>query len=82
MVIKIKLLNLVIPSLVFVPMPSSLVLDRNNKVTNWISTGISTEKIRLFDFSLEPPMSNLANGRVILNFNNSFLVQKKLFFVV
>ena len=27
-----------------------------------------------FNTNLEPAMSNLRNGRVILNFNNSFLV--------
>ena len=29
--------------LVIAPMPSSLTLDSNRKVTNWISTGISSE---------------------------------------
>ena len=34
--------------LVFAPMLSSLILDSNNKVTNWhwISSGISSEKIK------------------------------------
>ena len=34
-------------------------------VTNWVSTRISSEKIKIFDNNLEPTMSNLANGRVI-----------------
>ena len=32
--------------LVFVPILSLLVLDSNEKVTNWMSTGISSEKIK------------------------------------
>ena len=52
--------------LVFVPMLDSLILHSNKKVTNWISTGISPEKIKPFDTNLEPIVSNLANGRVIL----------------
>ena len=62
--------------LVFAPMISSLVLDSNRKVTNWILTGISSEKIKPFDTGLEPTMSNLANGRVNLKFKNPVLVQK------
>ena len=38
--------------------------------------GISSEKIKPFDTNLEPAMSNLANGGVILKFSNSVLVQK------
>ena len=68
--------------LVFAPMLSSLILDSNKKVTNWISTGISSEKIKPFDTNLEPAMSNLANGRVILKFNKSVLVKKNFFFIV
>ena len=52
--------------LVFAPMLSSVMLDCNKKVTNWISTVISSEKIKPFDTGLEPTMSNLANGRVKL----------------
>ena len=63
--------------LVFAPMLSYLILDSNKKVTDWISTGISSEKIKPFDINLEPTMSNLANGKVILKFSNSVLVQKK-----
>ena len=62
--------------LVFAPILSSLILDSNKRVTNWILTGISSEKIKPFDTNLEPTMSNLANGRVTLKFNNSVLVQK------
>ena len=47
--------------LVFAPMLNSLILDSNKKVTNQISTIISTEKIKPFDTNLEPIMSNLAN---------------------
>ena len=60
----------------------SLILNRNKKVINWISTGVSYEKIDTtlisFDTNLEPTMSNLANNRVKLKFNNSGLVQKTL----
>ena len=51
--------------LVFAPILSLLVLDSNEKVTNWMSTGISSEKFKSFDTKLEPSMTNLANGRVI-----------------
>ena len=67
--------------LVFAPILSSLMLDSNKKVTNWMSTGISSEKINPFNANLKPTMSNLANGRIILKLNNSVLVQK-LFFIV
>ena len=60
----------------FGPMLSSLILNSNKKVTNWILTGISSEKIKPFDTNLESTMSNLANGGVTLKFNNSVLVQK------
>ena len=60
----------------FSPMFISLILDGSEKVTNWILTGISSEKLKPFDTNLEPTMSNLANGRVILKYNNSVLVQK------
>ena len=62
--------------LVFAPILSSQILDSDRKVTNWISTRISPEKIKPFDTGLEPTMSNLANGRAKLKFNNSVLVQK------
>ena len=64
--------------LVFAPMLASLILDNNKKVTNWISTGISSERIRPFDINLEPTISNLANGKLSLKFNNSVFLQKYL----
>ena len=57
---------------------SSLILNSNKKITNWISTGISSEKIKLFDINLEPTMSNLANSKVVLKFNNYLSVQKRI----
>ena len=42
----------------------SLILDSNKKVTNWILTGISSEKNKSFDTGLEQTMSNFAKGRV------------------
>ena len=39
--------------LVFAPMLSSVILEDNKKVTAWISTGISSEKIKPFDIGLE-----------------------------
>ena len=62
--------------LVFGSMLSSLTLDNNEKVANWISTRILPKKIKPLDTNLELTMSNLANGRVILKFNNFVLVQK------
>ena len=43
--------------LVFGSILSSLILDRNKKVTSWISTGISSAKIKPFNTNLEPTMS-------------------------
>ena len=57
-------------------MHSSLILDGNKKVINLISIRISSVKINPFDTILEPTITNLASGRVILKFNNSGLVQK------
>ena len=51
--------------LVFASMLSSLTLDNNEKVANWISTRILPEKIKPLDINLELTMSNLGNGRVI-----------------
>ena len=65
--------------LLFAPMLSSLILDSNKKVTYWISTEISSIKTKPFDTNLEPSMSNLANARVNLKFDNSVIVQKKFF---
>ena len=62
--------------LVFGPMHNSLILDSNKKVTNWISTELSSKKIKPFNTGLEQTMSNLANGRVNLKVNNAVLVQK------
>ena len=65
--------------LVFAPILTSIIFDSNKKVTNWISSGISSKKIKLFETNLELTMFNLANGRVILKFNISVLVQKRFF---
>ena len=62
--------------MVFAPILNSLILDSNKNVTNWIVTGISSEKIKPFDTNLDPTMTNLAIGRVTLKFNNCVLVQK------
>ena len=64
--------------LIFVPMPRSLILDNKRKVTKWILTGILSEIINPLDTNLEPTMSNLTNGKLILKFNNSVIVQKKI----
>ena len=64
--------------LAFLPMFSSIILDKNKKVTNWTSTGISPEKIKPFDTNLEMIMPDLDNGRVTLKFSNSVLVQKNV----
>ena len=63
-------------------MYSSLTADNNEKVTNWILTGISSETIKAFDINLKPIMSSLANCRVILQFNNSVLVKKVIFYFI
>ena len=44
--------------LIFTPMLSSLLLDRNKYVTNWISVRISFKKNKPFDTNLEPTNSN------------------------
>ena len=62
--------------LVFTPMLSSLILGSNKRITNWISTRISSEKIKPFGTNLEPTMSNSTNTRVTLKFSNSGLVKK------
>ena len=67
--------------LVFASMLSSLILDCNKKVTNRISPGMSSDKNKPFGDNLEPTMSNLTNGRVILKSSNSALVQKSFFIV-
>ena len=68
--------------LIFVPMPRSLILDNKRKVTKWILTGILSEIINPLDTNLEPTMSNLTNGKLILKFNNSVIVQKKISMVL
>ena len=45
--------------LVFAPMSSTLRLDSNKKVTNWILTGTLSGKVKPFDTNLEPTMPNL-----------------------
>ena len=62
--------------LVFAPILKSLIMHNNKKVTNWISTRKSSETVKPFNTNLEPTMSNLANGRVILKFSNSVFVQQ------
>ena len=53
---------------------NSLTLNSNRKVTSWISTGESSENIKLFGPNLALIMYNLANGRVSLKFINSVLM--------
>ena len=67
---------MVIRKFLFCPMLGSVILDSNNNVTNWVSTGISSEKVKLFDTTLTPTMSILANCRANLKFNNTVLAQK------
>ena len=43
--------------LVFAPMLNSLTLDNNKYVPNWISPGVSSKKIKLFDTNLAPNMT-------------------------
>ena len=62
--------------LFFSPMVSSLTLNSNKKVVKWTPTRIPSKKIKPFDAIIQPTMSNLANGWVILKLNNSVLVQK------
>ena len=62
--------------LVFALMLSCLISDSISKVTNCISTRISSEKIKQFDTDIEPTVTNLAYGGVNLKFNNSVLVKK------
>ena len=57
-------------------MLSLLMLDIKRSTTSWISTIITSENIKSFDTDLEPTMLSLANGRVILKFNHSAILQK------
>ena len=50
--------------LVFAPILRSLILDSHTKVTDWISTGSSSKKIKPFESELEPTMFDFANGKV------------------
>ena len=63
---------------IFAPMLNSLTSDNNKKVTNWISGGVSPKNVKPFDNNLSPTMTNLANGKAMLKFNNSVSVQKIL----
>ena len=45
--------------LVFSPTLSSLTLEHNKKVSNWVSTGVPPEKIKSFDTSLAPTVTDL-----------------------
>ena len=56
------------------PILSSLMLDSNRKVTNWIWTRILSEKVKPFDSDLELRISNLANSRGYLKSDSSFLL--------
>ena len=67
--------------LVFAPILNSLTLDNNKKFTNWILARTISEKIKPFDIYLELNMSNLANGRVHLEFRNSALRLKNYFLI-
>ena len=60
-------------------MLNSLTPDNNIEVTNWISSGISPEKIKPFDPSLTLIIFSLGNGKVSIKFNNSVLVQQNSF---
>ena len=50
--------------LVFDPMLSSLILDSNEKVNNWILTRTSSEKVKRLDTNFEETVPNLAKHRV------------------
>ena len=50
--------------LFFASMLNLVTLGNDENVTNWISTSISSEKIKPFDTNLELTMPNLSNGRV------------------
>ena len=62
--------------LVFASMLSSLIVNDNKKVAKWISNRISSYESKPFDINFEPTMSNLTNGRIILKFSSSVIVQK------
>ena len=62
--------------LVFGPMLSSLIIDSNKKANHWILNEISSETIKPFLMNVEVTFFYLANGRIILKFNNSVLIRK------
>ena len=62
--------------MIFVSGPCFIISDSNNRFSNWIPTRLLSEKVELFDTNLRPNMSNLSNGKLILKFNNSVLLQK------
>ena len=64
--------------LVFTSMFNSLILDKSNKFTNWISTGVWSGKIKPFEVNLALTLINLVNGRVNLKLKNTVLVQKNI----
>ena len=53
--------------LVFAPVLGSLILDSNKKVTNWILTGISSEKIKSFDTK---PLNHLIQLNHLIPFDS------------
>ena len=61
----------------FALMLNLITLHNNNKVTSWISSGVSPEKIKPIDTDLAPTRTNLANARISLKLNKSVLVQIK-----
>ena len=66
--------------LFFATMLSSIILDINKKISNWIFTGISFEKIKSFDTNLEATKSYLAKGTQCLN--STTLFYSKTFFSI
>ena len=58
----------------FLPQSQFPNIEKQQK-SYWISIRVSSET-KPFDTNLDRIMPNLANGRVILNFSNSILVQK------
>ena len=62
--------------LIFCLMFSLVTVDNNKEVINWISTEISSKKIKPFGTNDDSTTSSLANGRVILKFYSSVLVEK------
>ena len=63
--------------LVFDPMLSFLILDSNKKVTKWILTGISSEKIKPFETNIYW-QSNLKIKQLCFNVKKLFFIIQKL----